>query len=206
MLFLILDLWTSEAFTQCTTNTEIFRSEIFWLFLFVTDYLFFVIIFPLSLFQHYVDKQIKSILRWICFPWDPLNKSQTSKRHHWQRICLWTHCSSIVCHSFGCKIPLNGAGTGTRTWGTSSILIFCNVFFFFGSSFTNLTVVWLLVGNLDLWNSREACKTKAFFQWHTVEKARVLSFLSLLNHLLYSGSHNQDFWKWVSYLAFLLDI
>ena len=59
MLFLILDLWTSEAFTQCTTNTEIFRSEIFWLFLFVTDYLFFVIIFPLSLFQYYVDKQNK---------------------------------------------------------------------------------------------------------------------------------------------------
>ena len=34
-----------------------------------------------------------------------------------------------------------------------------------GLSFTNLTIVWLPVGNFDLWKSQEACKTKAFFPW-----------------------------------------
>ena len=55
-----------------------------------------------------------------------------------------------------------------------------------GLSFTNLTVVWLLVGNFDLRNLWETFKTEAFFPWaatekyfkHTVQKARALSFLS----------------------------
>ena len=84
-----------------------------------------------------------------------------------------------------------------------------------GLSFTNLTVVWLLVGYLDLWNSREACKTKAFFPWaatendfkYTVQKGRVLSLLSFCNPLLYSDSLNPIYWKWLlKYLAFLFDI
>ena len=84
-----------------------------------------------------------------------------------------------------------------------------------GLSFTNLTVIWLLVGYLDLWNSQEACKTKAFFPGaatendskHTVQKGRVLSLLSFCNPLLYSDSLNHASWKWLlKYLAFLFDI
>ena len=83
-----------------------------------------------------------------------------------------------------------------------------------GLSFTNWTVIWLLVGNLDLWNLRGTCKTTAFFPWaatendfqHTVHKARVLPFLSFFNYLVYSGSFNHASWKWLVYLAFLFDI
>ena len=117
-----------------------------------------------------------------------------------------------ICHSFGRKVQLNGGGTGTRTWGINSILIFWNVFFSSGLCFTNLSVVWQLVGNLDFWNSREACRTRAFFPWaateidfkNIVQNARLLSFLPFFNHLLRSGSLNHASWKRLLYLAFLL--